>query len=267
MHPILEHNRQAWNDRVRQRRRHTRTVTDKELTDPLRAVDPDGWLGGSIAGKRILCLAAGGGLQSILYAAAGGIVTVVDLSDEMLDLDRQVAAERGVQVTPVRASMDDLSPLEDAKFDIVIQPVSTCYVPHVSLVYHQIARLQAPGGLYICQHKQPISLQTAALPSPEGYIIEESYFRTEALPPAPEGLMHREGGTMEFIHRWSRLVGDLCRAGYVIEDLTEPEHQNPLAQRGTAAHRYCFAPPYVKLKARRTEAEPATIGVGRLWTP
>jgi len=267
MHPILEHNRQAWNDRVRTRGRHTRTVTDKELTDPLRAVDPDGWLGGDIRGKRVLCLAAGGGLQSILYAAAGGVVTVVDLSDEMLELDRAIAAERGVQVNPVRASMDDLSALGDAKFDIIIQPVSTCYVPHVSLVYHQVARLQSAGGLYISQHKQPVSLQTAAMPSPDGYLIAESYYRAEALPAASEGLMHREAGTMEFIHRWSQLVGDLCRAGYVIEDLAEPEHYNPQAQRGTAAHRYCFAPPYVKLKARRTDAQPAAIGVGRLWTP
>jgi SAM-dependent methyltransferase len=205
MHPILEHNRKAWNERVRERKRHTRTVTDKELTDPLRAVDPDGWLGGDIRGKRVLCLAAGGGLQSILYAAAGGVVTVVDLSDEMLELDRTIAAERNVQVNAVRASMDDLSTMGDATFDIIIQPVSTCYVPHVSLVYHQVARLQAAGGLYISQHKQPVSLQTAALPLPEGYLISESYYRTEALPEATEGLVHREGGTMEFIHRWSQL--------------------------------------------------------------
>ena len=42
----------------------------------------------------MLCLAAGGGKQSALYAAAGAEVTVVDLSPEMLALDRQVAAER-----------------------------------------------------------------------------------------------------------------------------------------------------------------------------
>lgn len=141
MHPILEHNSRAWDERVRQRLRHTRTVTDKELADPLRAVDSDGWLGGDITDKRVLCLAAGGGLQSVLYAAAGARVTVVDLSEEMLELDRLVAAERGVQITPVRASMDDLSALGNTVFDIVIQPVSTCYVPHVSLVYLEIARL------------------------------------------------------------------------------------------------------------------------------
>lgn len=267
MHPILEHNSRAWDERVRQRLRHTRTVTDKELADPLRAVDSDGWLGGDITDKRVLCLAAGGGLQSVLYAAAGARVTVVDLSEEMLELDRLVAAERGVQITPVRASMDDLSALGNTVFDIVIQPVSTCYVPHVSLVYLEIARLMDAGGLYISQHKQPISLQTAALPSPEGYTIAESYYRAEPLPEAGAGLMHREAGTMEFIHRWSQLIGDMCRAGFVIEDLTEPEHFNPIAQRGTAAHRYCYAPPYVKLKARRTDAPSSPIGVGRLWTP
>ena len=152
-------------------------------------------------------------------------------------------------------------------YDIVHQPVSTCYIPDLTPVYRGIARVLRDDGLYISQHKQPVSLQTAAMPSPDGYLIAESYYRAEALPAASEGLMHREAGTMEFIHRWSQLVGDLCRAGYVIEDLAEPEHYNPQAQRGTAAHRYCFAPPYVKLKARRTDAQPAAIGVGRLWTP
>ena len=49
----------------------------------------------------------GGGSQRPLYAAAGAKVTVVDISGEMLALDRQVAAERGLDITCVQASMDD----------------------------------------------------------------------------------------------------------------------------------------------------------------
>ena len=43
-----------------------RPATDQELADPLATVDAAGWLGPSIAGASVLCLAAGGGRRSSL---------------------------------------------------------------------------------------------------------------------------------------------------------------------------------------------------------
>src|SRR5690606_8495589 len=99
------------------------------------------WLGGSVVGQRILCLGAGGGRQGPLYAAAGAVVTVVDISPAQLELDRQVAAERRLTLTTGEASMDDLSMLGTAVFDVIIHPVSTCYVPDLRPVYAEVARL------------------------------------------------------------------------------------------------------------------------------
>ena len=129
-----------------------------------------------LTGKRVLCLAAGGGRQSALYAAAGAEVTVVDISREMLALDREVAAERGLNIRVIEASMDDLSALSADKFEIVLQPVSTCYVPDVAKVYREVARVTATGGLYISQHKQPTSLQAEVRPSGGGYHLTEPYY-------------------------------------------------------------------------------------------
>src|SRR5271165_791534 len=103
--PLHDHNRRAWDSLVRKRQRHTRPADDAEFANPLAAVDSAGWLGPSIAGWRVLCLAAGGGRQSALFAAAGAEVTVVDLSPEMLALDRQVAAERNLEIRTVETSM------------------------------------------------------------------------------------------------------------------------------------------------------------------
>src|SRR5437764_685772 len=89
-HSILNQNRAAWNERVRRRKRHTRTVLAKDLKNPLPILDPEEWLGGNVRGKRALCLASGGGLQSALLAAAGAAVTVFDVSDEMLALDIEI---------------------------------------------------------------------------------------------------------------------------------------------------------------------------------
>jgi SAM-dependent methyltransferase len=259
-----DHNRNAWDARVRARQRFTQPAADKEFADPLAAVDAAGWLGGSIAGRRVLCLAAGGGRHGPLYAAAGATVTVVDISAEMLALDRAVAAERGLEVRTIEASMDDLSALAPAGFDIVIHPVSTCYVPDVAAVYRQVARVVAPGGLYISQHKQPASLQTSVEPSPRGFELLEPYYRRGPLPPVV-GSPHREAGTLEFLHRLEELLGGMCRAGFAIEDVVEPVHADESAEIGSFGHRSRYVAPYVRIKARRL-AEPTTVSA-KVWLP
>jgi len=261
-----EHNRQAWDKRAQKGARFTKPAPDEEFRDPLAAVDPSGWLGGSIRGQRVLCLAAGGGRQSALYAAAGGVVTVVDISGEMLVIDREVAAERGLAVRTVEASMDDLSALATASFDLAIHPVSTCYVPDVRRVFAEVARVLAAGGLYISQHKTPTSLQANVEPSPRGYELTEPYYRTGPLPPV-EGSSHREAGTLEFLHRWEELLGGMCRAGFVIEDLVEPVHAEPTAGNGTFAHRSGYVAPYVRIKARRTGVNGETARKSAVWLP
>jgi SAM-dependent methyltransferase len=257
-----DHNRRAWDARVRKGQRFTQPAADEDVARPQEQID-SAWLG-DVAGKRVLCLASGGGRQSILYAAAGAIVTVVDLSREMLALDREVAAERGFDVRTVETSMEDLSMFTAGEFDVVVQPVSTCYVPEVTLVYRQVARVTVAGGFYISQHKQPASLQAAVEPSPLGYELTEPYYRSGPLPPVA-GSPHREHGTLEFLHRWEELIGGLCRSGFVVEDLVEPLHARPGAEIGTFAHRSRYVAPYVRIKARRLAD--AAAAQGRLWTP
>jgi SAM-dependent methyltransferase len=261
---IREHNRRAWDARVAARGRFTKPAGDEDFFDPLRNVDGAGWLGESIAGKRLLCLGAGGGKHSVIYAAAGAEVTVVDISPAMLALDREVATARRLQVRTVEASMDDLVSLGAGEFEIVVHPVSTCYLPDIRAVYREVARVTSIGGIYVSQHKQPGSLQADVKPTDQGYMVREPYYRIGPLPPVAHSL-HREEGTLEFLHRWEDLLGGLCRAGFVIEDLLEPFHANPKAEAGTFSHRSQFVPPYVRIKARRAGTTPAAIG--RVWTP
>ena len=263
---ILATNAWAWDERARTGKKHTRTVLPKDLRNPLPILDPEGWFEGSVMGKKVLCLAAGGGLQSALFAAAGAKVTVVDISGEMLELDGQTAARHGLKVTLVQASMDHLPTLPDGGFEIVLQPVSTCYVPDIGAVYREVARVSAPGGIYVSQHKQPASLQAGALPNGEFYSIGSPYQRRTPLPPIDYDTEHREAGTFEFIHTWEQILGLLCRSGFVIEDLREPDLAKPTAKLGEFGHRCGYLPPYVKLKARRRDrlaqaAEPIVCGL------
>jgi hypothetical protein len=167
----------------------------------------------------------------------------------------------------IEASMDDLSVLDTASFDIVIQPVSTCYVPDVRPVYREVARVTAPGGLYISQHKQPTSMQAEAQPGAKGYEISEPYFRNGPLP-AVTGSMHREPGTLEFLHRWDELIGEMLLAGFVLEALSEPyQGGDTTPASGTFAHRSRFIPPYVRMKARRVQGASAEIPRKKMWIP
>lgn len=245
-----DHNRRAWDARARKGERFARPASDRDVHDAETVGASESWISGEFSGKDVLCLAAGGGRQSILYAARGANVTVVDISPEMLVIDRQVAAERQLPITTVVASMDDLTSLRQASFDYVIQPVSTCYVPDVARVYEQVARVIRPGGIYISQHKQPASLQADTRPSGSGYELIEPYYRSGPLPPVA-GSRHREEGTLEFLHRWEELLGQMCRAGFVIEDLFEPPHNDATQPAGTFAHRSAYVAPYVRVQARR----------------
>ncbi len=251
MSSVHDHNRRAWDERARKQQVFTRPASNDEIDHAEGLLAANEWIEGSVRGKRLLCLAAGGGRQAIRYAAAGAIVTVVDISPEMLALDRQVAAEKGLAITTVAASMDDLSMLDANAFDVVMQPVSTCYVPDVQPVFDQVARVTCPGGVYISQHKQPGSLQADVKPSARGYELIEPYYRTRPLPEVV-GSRHREAGTVEFLHRWEQLIGGMCRSGFVIEDLMEPRHYQRDAPTGSFADRSGYLPPYVLIKARRT---------------
>jgi SAM-dependent methyltransferase len=222
--------------------RHTERAADGDLKDPLAAADPLGWVERPVTGKRILCLAAGGGKHGPLFAKAGAIVTVVDISPEMLAMDRKVAADWAVQVQTAEASMDHLAMLADSSFDVVIQPVSTCYVPDVTKVYGEVARVLVFGGVYISQHKQPAALQAEAVFSGRGYMVTEPYRRNGPLPVVQGDFTHRESGAIEFVHTWEDLIGGMCRSGLVIEDLVEPRHSD---------HRSTYLPPFVTVKARR----------------
>ena len=251
-----EHNRKAWDKMVVSKRCFTKPAKDEDLHDPLGTIDAQGWLGDNIANQQVLCLAAGGGRQSAIYAAAGANVTVVDISPAMLELDRQVAQQRGFDLRVVEASMDDLSVFSNAEFDIVIQPVSTCYLPNIAPVFMEVARVLRSGGIYISQHKQPTSLQTSLQRSENGWTLDQPYYRSGPLPMLPmnqgQGSRLREEGTHEYLHRWEDILGGMCRAGFVIEDFIEPFHADSDADRSSFGDRCYFTAPYMRIKARRS---------------
>jgi len=254
---VLSHNARAWDRLAAARTALARPAADGAFADPrawLGSGGPAGrsWLPERLDGLEVLCLAAGGGKHGPLYAAAGAKVTVVDLSPAMLALDREVARERRIDMEILQGSMDDLSMLMPARYDLVIHPVSTCYVPDVRRVFEEVARITKPGGCYVSQHKSPISLQASVEPGANGrYELVHPQTSGGPLPPEPPSRL-RETGTQEFVHSLTALLGGICAAGFTIEDVCEPDHTLSVAAVGSFAQRADFVPPYLRILARRS---------------
>jgi SAM-dependent methyltransferase len=262
---VLAHNARAWDRLAAGGVPLARPAVDAAFDDPRGWLAGPGsgggaWLPERLDGLAVLCLAAGGGKHGPLYAAAGGRVTVVDISPAMLELDRRVARERRLDLAIIEGSMDDLSMLPAAAFDIVVHPVSTCYVPDVAGVFRAVARVVRPGGRYVSQHKSPAALQTSLAPAPDGdYRWRHPLALRGPLPPEPPSRL-RETGTQEFVHSWEALVGGICRAGFMIEDFCEPDFASrgaPPPAAGSFLHRAAFVPPYLRVLARRRDTGPA----------
>ncbi|AMV33038.1 ubiquinone/menaquinone biosynthesis methyltransferase [Pirellula sp. SH-Sr6A] len=254
-------NAEAYNRMARAGHVLATPVRDEELANPLAVVDGRGWLGGSIHGWNVLCLAAGGGRHSALYAAAGAKVTVVDISEGMLELDRVVCHRHRFDVRLIQGSMVSMPMLRDNEFDLVVHPVSTCYVQNIRSVFLEVARVLRGGGLYVSQHKSPFNLQTSLSTDRGRYWIEtEVEAVAKKLEPGQISSL-RESHSQEYAHSLESILGGICRSGMLIEDLSEPEHANPSAAPDTPSHRARFVPPYIRIKARR--AKPSGLVLGR----
>ena len=99
---IIEYNREAWDREVEAGNPCTRPV-ESQVTEAARRGDwqirltpakpvPRDWFG-VLKGKKVLCLASGGGQQGPVLAAAGAHVVVLDNSPAQLEQDRLVAMD------------------------------------------------------------------------------------------------------------------------------------------------------------------------------
>jgi SAM-dependent methyltransferase len=154
---LLDHNRLAWNQEALKGNQWTIPVTKTEIEaarkgdyklvlTPYKPV-PAEWLG-DVWHKRVLCLASGGGQQGPLLAAAGAEVTVFDNSDEQLKRDSQAGAEFNLPIKTVQGNMQDLGYFSDQSFDLIIHPVSNCFIDDILPVWKECQRvLRSPGRL------------------------------------------------------------------------------------------------------------------------
>lgn len=96
-------------------------------------------------GDHVLDVAAGSGNASIPAAQTGASVVASDLTPELLDTGRQLAAAAGVDLAWEVGDAEAL-PYGDASFDAVISVVGAMFAPFHQATADELVRVCRPGG-------------------------------------------------------------------------------------------------------------------------
>ncbi len=161
---IYHHNQAVWDRMARENGDWSRPVTTETIqaarkgqwrVQLIPSELPAGWLD-DVHGLRVLCLAASGGQQAPVLAAAGAEVVVLDASKEQLALDERVAKRDNLTLKTVLGDMQDLSAFEDESFDLIFHPISNLYIPNIRKVWAECFRVLRKGGKLLSGFYNPV---------------------------------------------------------------------------------------------------------------
>lgn len=257
MDELSRHNRRRWNGLAAAGVMYSRPWLDLDEATARERVDPLGLLG-NVTGRRVLCLAAGGGQQSAAFGLLGADVTVFDLSDEMLARDRQAAAHYGLDIAMIQGDVRDMSALPAGGFDVVWQGHSLAFIPDIEALYDGVVGVLTPGGMFHLSAWNPLACGADERWTGEGYLLREGYAEgaemlcgdgfwdiTDA-----GGNAKRVAGPREFRHTLTAMMNGLIGRGFVLLDVHEEPHGRADAEGGSWEHFCSVAPPWLVIWAR-----------------
>lgn len=175
---------------------------------------PEDWLE-DIKGKKVLCLAGAGGLQAPLLACAGAEVTVIDISNKMLDKDRKIAKDENLSIEIVKGNICDLSMFGDCCFDYILNPPSLMYIPELSVVFRECYRVLKKGGVLVMMAPNPINYVC-------DYIEDENggyYKAVHRMPFCSKD--YDDSDWIEYGHTMEEYLGGLIACGFLINGYLE----------------------------------------------
>jgi SAM-dependent methyltransferase len=231
---IIGHNRRAWDAQSAAMGIWSRPVNsdiiararrgDWQVILTPRLPVPRDWFG-DISGKRVLCLASGGGQQVPVLAAAGAEIVSFDLSDEQLAKDADVCAREGLSIRCLQGDMADLSILVDGAFDLIFHPVSNVFVPDIEPVWRECFRVLAPGGRLLAGFMNPTLFLFDHEEADKNGILTVNYHLpyADAKNLSPQALQHKlaENRPLEYSHSMETQIGGQLRAGFVLTGFYE----------------------------------------------
>jgi SAM-dependent methyltransferase len=232
---ILKHNRAAWNEESVSGKSPWCEPVDESVIADARdgrwAVNltsaspvPATWFD-DVRGKRVLCLAAGGGQQAPVLAAAGAIVTSFDISEEQLAKDNLVAERDGLDIELVQGDMSDLSRFDNGQFNLIFHPISNLFVRDVRIVWQECYRVLERNGRLLAGFMNPdyFLFDHDALELGEPLVVRNQLPFSEIRDTAEDKLQKRldKRQALMFGHSLNDQIGGQIDAGFVISGLCE----------------------------------------------
>jgi ubiquinone/menaquinone biosynthesis C-methylase UbiE len=207
-----------------------------------------------LTGKTVLCLASGGGQQSVAFALLGAVVSVFDLSPSQLERDRAAAEHYGVAVRLYQGDMRDLSCFGNDSFDIVWHPYSLTFVPDSRAVFHEVSRILKEGGLYHLMCANPFfSGLTHNDWNGEGYTLNLPYEDEAMITYPDQEWVYDQSQTAskiqeprEYRQSLSRMTNGLIREGFLLAHFSEIKSDDSESLPGSWGHFANIAPPWIQ---------------------
>jgi len=215
----------------------------KNSPDYLRQIYPLDILN-DIENKQVLCLAAGGGQQSVVFALLGARVTVVDLSERQLEMDKKAAEHYDYHIDSVNSDMRNLSGLGDNSFDLVYG-TGMCYIENVKQVYEEVHRVLRLNGIYRVDFSNPATEFVDGEDwNGQGYTISKPYKVKSR---------RTKNGPIEFKHTLSEIFNGLVTSGFSIQRVEEIPYylQESNDSPGSWAHWLTFIVRFVILAQKQ----------------
>ncbi|MDL2287903.1 class I SAM-dependent methyltransferase [Oscillospiraceae bacterium OttesenSCG-928-F05] len=172
-----------------------------------------------LTGADVLGLASGGAQQMPILAALGANCTVLDYAQKQLDSEKMVADREGYDITIVKADMTKRLPFEDESFDIIVHPVSNCYIEDVQHVWNECFRVLRPGGTLLAGVDNGVNF---LLEEVEGRLVATTKLPFNPLKnPDQYEMFVSAGDGIQFSHTMEEQLGGQLKAGFRLVDLYE----------------------------------------------
>lgn len=194
---------------------------------PARCVPPE-WLL-PLSGMEVLGLASGGGQQGPVLAAAGARVTVADISDGQLGLDRAVAEREQLPLATVRADAADLSMFGPACFDLIVHPIANAFIADIGAVWREAFRVLRPGGTLVSGFNNPAVYLFDWKDHERGVFTVRHrlpFADADDLPIEERDEYMADGVALEYSHTLEEQIGGQIDAGFEIIGFYEDRQDN-----------------------------------------
>ncbi|MDQ6726101.1 MAG: class I SAM-dependent methyltransferase [Actinomycetota bacterium] len=201
---------------------------------------------GNVAGKRVLELGCGAGINVVAMARQGAHAIGLDFAAEQLAAARRLAEQEEVKVELHTGDLAELVFLRAESIDVALSAYALGLVDDLNRVFRQVHRVLKQGSPFVFSLPHPSSHLIDDDDPEQPLLIRRSYFDRSTVNYDWEGLP-----LSAHHHTFSDLFTGLSRANFSVDTVLEPE---PGGDGRRSAHwrdAYDLVPRTLVIRARK----------------